>query len=523
MALGFVRGDDWNNRMEDVGEELIEELSSRSFFVNAKSGQNKFELHPILHEFAESVSDGEYFRFEGVKSGEPIRIPNKVRHVYVAPDDLLTVAEALCERKDVRSLVVVGGPSCTSEDARSKYNKSLEEVLKSLESLRLLVLSELVSGLPEAIGKLKHLRYLEVPGNAITEWPKSFCKLYHLQWLILGMDSNSVSLPEDTNKLSNLRCVDADSEAIAALPWIGNLIYLQELKDYRIQPKKEGFDIGQLKYMNQLRRLCIKGLQHVDSKEKAAEAVLEDKEYLIWLELWWSNEGKPITPSKCEGALGGLRPHPDLRNLKINDYKGHRHPCWMENKYLLGLERLEMWSCHQLTSLPSRRASFLRVLHLRGMDSVEEVGAEFYGSTDAPFPSLEELLFDTLNQWKKWDNGAQQCREAFPRLRKLAIGNCRSLTGPIALPSSLEELIVRRFAGGDSFDLLEDETSTSTLILHIDKLALLQSCLQEGHLASLRLLEIRGSFDLEAFAGGLEERLHHLASLSRLSRTTASH
>ncbi|CAL9055554.1 unnamed protein product [Musa banksii] len=520
MALGFVQGDDLNNRMEDVGEESIEELSCRSFFVNAKTRQNKFELHPILHEFAESVSDGEYFRLEGIKSGEPIRIPNKARHVYVAADDLVTVAETLCERKDIRSLVVVGDLSGTGEETRSKYDKSLKEVLESLKSLRLLVLSVIGRGLPEAIGKLKHLRYLELPGNAITEWPKSFCKLYHLQWLILSTHSKSVPLPEDMNKLSSLRCVDTDSEAITALPWIGNLIYLQELKDYRIQHKKEGFDIGQLKYMNQLRRLCIRGLQHVDSKEKAEEAMLEDKEYLIWLELCWSNEGKPITPTKCEDAIGGLRPHPDLRNLKINGYKGRRHPCWMENKYLLGLERLEMWSCHQLTSLPPLgELPFLRVLHLRRMDSVKEVGAEFYGSTDAPFPSLEELLFDTLNEWNKWGNGAKQCRKVFPRLRKLAIGNCRSLTGPIALPSSLEELLVRCFAGGDSFDLLEDEASTSTLILHIDKLALLQSSLQEGHLASLRRLEIRDSLDLEAFTRGLEKRLDHLASLEQLRLT----
>ncbi|RRT78155.1 hypothetical protein B296_00005776 [Ensete ventricosum] len=181
MALGFfARGDDWNNRMEDVGEESIEELSCRSFFVNAKRRQNKFELHPILHEFAESVSDGEYFRLEGIKSGEPIRIPNKARHVYVAADDLVTVAETLCERKEIRSLVVVGGLSCTSEDNRSRYNKSLKEVLESLKSLRLLVLSVLGGSLPEAIGELKHLRYLELPGNAIPEWPRSFCKLYHL-------------------------------------------------------------------------------------------------------------------------------------------------------------------------------------------------------------------------------------------------------------------------------------------------------------------------------------------------------
>ncbi|RRT83191.1 hypothetical protein B296_00018379 [Ensete ventricosum] len=152
------------------------------------------------------------------------------------------------------------------------------------------------------------------------------------------------------------------------------------------------------------------------------------------------------------------------------------------------------------------------------MDSVEEVGAVFYGSADAPFPSLEELLFDTLNQWKKWDVRAKQRREvSFPRLRKLGIGNCRSLTGPIALPSSLEELRVRLFAGGDSFGLVEEETSTSTtLVLHIDKLALLQSCLREGHLASLRRLEIRDSFDIEAFTRGLEERLDHLASLEQL-------
>ncbi|CAD5178755.1 unnamed protein product [Musa acuminata subsp. malaccensis] len=56
-------------------------------------------------------------------------------------------------------------------------------------------------------------------------------------------------------------------------------------------------------------------------------------------------------------------------------------------------------------------------------------------------------------------------------------------------------------------------------MLHVDNLSLLQRCLQEGHLTSLRRLEIRGSFDLEAFARGLEERLDHISSLHHLHLT----
>ncbi|CAD5196668.1 unnamed protein product, partial [Musa acuminata subsp. malaccensis] len=204
MALGFVQANDKHDRMEDIGQDLINELSARSFFVNAKRKEDKFVIHAVLHELADCISDGEYFRLDDEYQGnQPIRIPDKARHIYVTADNLVMFSKILCKKDNVRSLVVAGDLS--HGIPKSDFVDSLKEVLDSFKCLRLLILSVLGSGLPKAIGGLKHLRYLEIPGDVITEWPESFCKLYHLQWVNLKMCSKNLLLPEKMNRLIRLR------------------------------------------------------------------------------------------------------------------------------------------------------------------------------------------------------------------------------------------------------------------------------------------------------------------------------
>uniref|UniRef100_A0A804L8S0 Uncharacterized protein n=1 Tax=Musa acuminata subsp. malaccensis TaxID=214687 RepID=A0A804L8S0_MUSAM len=204
MALGFVQANDKHDRMEDIGQDLINELSSRSFFVNAKRKEDKFVIHAVLHELADCISDGEYFRLDDEYEGnQPIRIPDKARHIYVTADNLVMFSKILCKKDNVRSLIVAGDLS--HGIPKSDFVDSLKEVLDSLKCLRLLILSVLGSGLPKAIGGLKHLRYLEIPGDVITEWPESFFNLYHLQWVNLKMCSKNLLLPEKMNRLIRLR------------------------------------------------------------------------------------------------------------------------------------------------------------------------------------------------------------------------------------------------------------------------------------------------------------------------------
>ncbi|URD80482.1 NB-ARC domain [Musa troglodytarum] len=515
MALGFVQANDKYDRMEDIGQDLINELSSRSFFVNAKRKEDKFVIHAVLHELADCISDGEYFRLDGEYEGnQPIRLPDKARHIYVTADNLVMFSKILCKKENVRSLVVAGDLS--DGIPKSDFVDSLKDVLDSFKCLRLLMLSVLGSGLPKAIGGLKHLRYLEIPGDVITEWPESFCKLYHLQWVNLKMCSKNLLLPEKMNRLIRLRRLIPSPEAISTIAGVGKLTSLQELKKYHVQ-LKEGFEVGQLSAMNQLQgKLCISNLQHVESLKKAEQAMLRTKEHLSKLKLHWDYKGEEIIQhSKWEVAekvIEGLKPHSNLRKLTISGYKGCKSPTWMKNKLLSNLEHLKLRNCGSWKALPPfGELPLLKILHIRSLSSIGKIDTTFFGidkdkicvnpqkekkENNVSFPSLEELLFDGLENWNAWD-GLENGFELFPCLRRLFIWNCNNLRGPLPLPSFPRELTILLYPPS-STKFPKDTHPTSVLKIYTNNVNLIRDCLEERNRVLLCTLEIHGIFVLRS-------------------------
>ncbi|GLT32748.1 hypothetical protein SLA2020_073920 [Shorea laevis] len=70
------------------------------------------------------------------------------------------------------------------------------------------------------------------------------------------------------------------------------------------------------------------------------------------------------------------------------------------------------------------------------MDSIEAIGFEFYGQQGS-FPSLTELVFRNMPNWKEWTSPVGSASE-FPRLHKLVIEDCPKLLRQ--LPSNLSSL-----------------------------------------------------------------------------------
>ncbi|KAG6481018.1 hypothetical protein ZIOFF_057609 [Zingiber officinale] len=520
MALGFVQPDG-QRRLEDIAGEYIDDLSSRFFFQNAAGRSNRFAIHDLLHDVGESVSTKDHFKLEN----ETSEIPRSVNHLSSNATHLKKVYEFAHEMKNLRSLVVFGEKPL----ARPAFVELFEEVLKQLKGLRIVVLHDLpVTQLPEAIGNLVHLRYLEIQSSHAVEFPNFLYKLYHLQGLKIKIKMlSSVNSygwspkahPAAIGDLINLRYLRISPESLYAIPGIGSLTLLQDLEQFHAR-KSSGFQIKELGNLRQLHgEICIKNLDNVRSKKHAQEARLCNKEHLRKLSLYWNyhRQGCPST-WEYEEVLEGLQPHQNLIELKIRRYMGIRSPSWMQTS---NLEYIELSHCNRWKLLPSLgQLPFLRFLHMRSMAELEELGAQFYGDNGTAFESLEELKIEDMPELKEWSySSIEPSCNLFPRLTKLHIRNCPKLRGPIPTPTLPKEIAL--LLSDKITPIANDKNKLckrqdSRLVLTTDRIWRVAQCIPEASLGFIHWLEMSSSF-LVTFTAEQEEWLQQLSYLRHLS------
>jgi Leucine-rich repeat (LRR) protein len=85
-------------------------------------------------------------------------------------------------------------------------NKVTHDLLPRLARLRVLSLANYsnVVELPDSMGKLKHLRYLNLSATSIKRLPEAVSTAYHLQTLILENCKELVELPDSVGHLKHL-------------------------------------------------------------------------------------------------------------------------------------------------------------------------------------------------------------------------------------------------------------------------------------------------------------------------------
>ncbi|RYQ86364.1 hypothetical protein Ahy_B10g106033 [Arachis hypogaea] len=311
-----------------------------------------------------------------------------------------------------------------------------------------------LESLPDSIGELIHLRYLDLSDTRIMTLPDTLCNLYNLQTLKLAGCEKLKALPVGMKDLTNLRYLDIRGTDLREMPeGMSKLTSLQFLSKYDVG-KREGNKINELGALGNLHQtILIDKLENVVNSSEALEARMFDKDGIESLFLKWSpDEYENTVDSQIErDILEKLQPHRNLKQLKIWGYRGTTFPDWLGHCSYHNITQITLGgifpcyvkNCCMLPSLG--QLPFLKHLDISMFERLAIVGAEFYRNDEScletPFPMLETLRFYSMPCWEEWRSLEFN---AFPRLRELIIWNCPMLRGdlPNQLPS-LEDLFIQ--------------------------------------------------------------------------------
>ncbi|KAL0920680.1 hypothetical protein M5K25_009839 [Dendrobium thyrsiflorum] len=442
IALGLIQpSHDQEDTMEDIGGRYFDDLVRNSFFDKVEDSPC-YKMHVLLHETASKFYPHEYSRVMDDEKLPP-EISETIRHLYIQtinPDILREIGKV----KYLHSLFL------SYEASNQDFSNALTEILKASKSLRLLRIRTPrgLEMIPNDFGNLKHLRCLKIDGRNLAMLPKSLRNLHHLQYIIFegppffSQPQIDEFLRSDINSLCNLRYLILPLNYISSIHGIGKLKSLQELDVFDFR-NENGYKIGELMYMNDLRKLRINRLENVVIEE-AHSANLSAKGRLTDLTLCW-NCTNSRNIDLDENVLDNLQPPKCLWNLSIRNYMGARSARWMNDVNLISnLEKIELINCEKWETLPPfGQLPFLKSLELCNMPKVKLLESRISGNGEfRVFKSLKVLRIERLEALEDWFVAGVAVEDGFlfPSLIELVLKDCPQLKDLPYLPSELKSL-----------------------------------------------------------------------------------
>ncbi|XP_045829937.1 putative disease resistance protein At3g14460 [Trifolium pratense] len=470
MAQGFLQNLNSKSNhksMEDIGDEYFGYLMMRSFLQPFASGIS-FTMHNLVHDLATYVFGESYNHHLSY---------SRTTHDF---------PESLSYRKGKLLKTIL--PVCLPlERAPSHIRPSvLEDITLQLnpQFFRTLSLSHYdITNLPNSVGRLSHLCYLDLSHTALQTLPDSICNLLNLQTLRLTNCSSLKSFPPRICNLTNLRCLDVRDSGVQEMPLqMNKMTSLRTLTDFVVSEKETRLE--GLSSLSNLKTLTISKLKNVAFAMDASNVKLKEKKSLDDLMLQFGNV-EDVNGNETK-VLENLEPHRGLTRLTVEYYGGVRFPNWLGDPSYWSLQLVDLRHCKNCDSLPTLgQLPLLKDLFIEGFTKVSTIGHEFYGTMSAshkPFQSLETLQFWDMLEWTEWNifEGVE-----FPYLIELYIIRCPKLERN--LPKQLPSLQKLEISGcHDLVAPLPKVSNTCEVFVHDSNEALMRNVAKTHSQASLR-------------------------------------
>ncbi|XP_058106842.1 putative disease resistance protein RGA1 [Magnolia sinica] len=227
---------------------------------------------------------------------------------------------------------------------------------------------------------------------------------------------------------------------------IGALSSLRTLSKFIVGDDR-GCKIEELKDLNRLEGdLEIVNLERLARGNDGSKASIEKKQYINVLSLCcvdrtddeWSMVGED-EKEQMRDVFGSLRPHENLKELRICNYIGFGLPIWVGDASFHNLVSVQLVNCHLCRQLPPLGyLPSLKYLEIDGIRELQYVGHMHYGVPfvgPKGFPALEDLTFKRMQRWETWELSVSE--EQMPCLLQLTILGCPRLE---AIPDELGQL-----------------------------------------------------------------------------------
>ena len=280
MAQGYLNADE-DEEMETIGEEYFNILTTRSFFQEFQKNDDddimSCKMHEIVHDFAQFVSSKEclWLEINGTKESVINSFGEKVHHLGLKFEGGASFPISIHGLNRLHTLLIYD----ESFFNPSLNNSILSELFSKLACLRALVIRQYyilcshpetnwIREIPENVGKLINLKYLNLSELVKERLPETLCELYNLQKLDIRLCRNLRELPEGIGKLKNMRSLLNDrTYSLEYMPiGISRLTNLRTLEKFVVGGGVDGgitCRLESLKNLQLLRECGIEGLSNV--------------------------------------------------------------------------------------------------------------------------------------------------------------------------------------------------------------------------------------------------------------------